>query len=94
MNTEKECEAPLPRNDGAKTRRIDLGLANLSALAPPRAEYDAHDIAAFCECTPAMIGSIEARALRRLREKVSAQFHLEISDAADLRRWMALHFRS
>jgi hypothetical protein len=94
MNTETDKEELLPRNSGAKTQRIDLGLAILSALAAPRATFDQPDIAAFCGCTPAMIGHIEARALRRLREKVGTQFKIEISDVADLRRWLALHFRS
>jgi transposase len=94
MNTETNPEAPLPRNDGAKSERIDLGLALLSAAAPPRAMLSPADIAAWCGCTPAMISSIEARALRRMREKVRAQFRLSRSDMADRRRFLSLHFQS
>lgn len=94
MNTDTNSEAPLPHNDGAKTARIDLGLALLAAAAPPRAILSPVDIAAWCGCTPAMISSIEARALRRLREKVRAKFRLSRSDMADRRRFLALHFQS
>jgi hypothetical protein len=94
MNTQSDSEAPLPHNDGAKTKRIDLGLAVLSALTPPQAALTPAEIAAWCGCTPSMITSIEARALRRLREKVCVQFNFSSSDQAGLRRWMALHFRS
>ena len=93
MKTQTGHEAPLPHNDGAKTRRIDLGLALLAALAPARAALTPIDIAAWCGCTPSMISSIEARALRRLREKVRAHFQLSPSDLADRRRFLALHFR-
>ena len=94
MNTDTDYEEPLPRNSGPKAERIDLGLALLSALAPCRAALTTIDIAAWCGCTPAMISSIEARALRRMKEKVSAQFKIDLSNMADLRRWMALHFHS
>jgi transposase len=94
MNTETNPEVPLPHNDGAKTARIDLGLAVLSAVVPPRAMLSPADIAAWCGCTPAMISSIEARALRRMREKVRARFKLSQSDMADRRRFLALHFQS
>jgi hypothetical protein len=94
MNTPTSPKAPLPHNDGAKTERIDLGLALLSALAPPRAALTTIDIAAWCDCTPATISSIEARALRRLREKVRAHFKLSRVDMTDHRRFLALHFHS
>jgi hypothetical protein len=94
MNTETDSEALLPHNDGTKTERIDLGLALLSATVPPRARLSPVDIAAWCGCTPAMISSIEARALRRMREKVRAKFHLSPSDMADRRRFLALHFQA
>jgi hypothetical protein len=90
MNTETFREAPLPHNDGAKTDRIDLGLALLKAAAPPRATFSQEEIAAWCDCTPAMVSSIETRALRRLREKVRAQFGLPSSDAADHALFLAL----
>jgi len=94
MNLDPNSEAPLPRNAGAKTERIDLGLSLLSALAPPGAAFSPGDIAAWCGCTPAMITSIEARALRRLREKVRAQFQLSRADMAERRRFLAVHFQS
>jgi hypothetical protein len=94
MNTETNPEGPLPHNHGAKTERIDLGLALLAAAAPPRATLSAVEIAAWCGCTPAMISSIEARALRRMREKVRAKFRLSRSDMTDRRRFLAMHFQS
>jgi hypothetical protein len=94
MKTRTGPEAPLPHHRGAKTKRIDLGLALLSSLAPPRAALTTIDIAAWCGCTPAMISSIEARALRRLREKVRAHFNLSRSDMADRRRFLAVNFQS
>jgi hypothetical protein len=90
MNTETEHEAPMPRNDGAKTERIDLGLALLRAAAPPRVSFSQEDIAAWCGCTPAMIGSIEARALRRLRQKVRARFGLAPSELDNHSLFLAL----
>jgi transposase len=94
MKTEANLELPLPHNDGAKSKRIDLGLAVLAAVAPPRAMFSPADIAAWCGCTPAMISSIEARALRRMKEKVRAKFKLSRSDMADRRRFLAMHFQS
>jgi hypothetical protein len=94
MNTETDCEAALPHNDGAKAERIDLGLAVLSAVAPPRAAYTTAEIAAYCGCTKAMITAIEARALRRLREKTRAQFKLSPLDTDERLRFLALHLPS
>jgi hypothetical protein len=94
MSAPTSREAPLPHNNGAKTERIDLGLALLSSLAPPRAALTPIDIAAWCGCTPAMISSIEARALRRMREKVRVEFKLSHTAMADLRRFMELHLQS
>jgi hypothetical protein len=94
MNMETDNEAPLPHNNGAKTERIDLGLAIFRAVAPPRATFSAEEIACWCDCTPAMISSIEARALRKMREKASSKFDIQIADTTDLRRWMALQFHS
>ena len=88
--TSSEHEPPLPHNDGAKTRRIDLGLAILSAVAPPRVSHTPSEIAAWCACTPAMISSIEAQALRRLREKVRRSFGLARCDMGERRRLVAL----
>ena len=94
MNTESDQEVPLPRNNGEKTKRIDLGLATLSATAAPGATHTPEEIACFCDCTPAMISTIEAGALRKMRKKVFAQFNIDIADQTDLRHWMALHFRA
>jgi hypothetical protein len=91
MNTEPE--PALPHNHGAKTQRIDLGLAILSAVAQPCVTYTPMEIAAWCGCTPAMISSIEARARRRLREKVRQQFGLARSDMASRRRFLAVQFQ-
>lgn len=71
-----ECEEPLPRNNGEKTRRIDLGLAIVSNIAPPGATFTPDEIASFCGCSAAMISAIEARALRKLRRKMRKQFSL------------------
>jgi len=86
------AEPALPHNNGAKTDRIDLGLAILSAVTPPRVPLSPKEIAAWCGCTPAMITSIEARAWRRLRQKVRQQFGSVRFDAAGRREFMALHF--
>jgi hypothetical protein len=94
MNTQTMHAAPLPHNDGAKTERIDLGLALLSALAPPRAALTTIDIAAWCGCTPAMISVIEARALRRMKEKVREHFKVSPFDMQDRRRFLAVNFQS
>jgi hypothetical protein len=94
MNTETDSEEPLPRNSGAKTKRIELGLAILSATATPGALYTPEEIACFCDCTASLILDIEARALRKLRKKILAQFDIDIADTAGLRRWLALHLRS
>jgi hypothetical protein len=93
MNTESDQEVPLPRNNGEKTKRIDLGLATLSATAAPGATHTPEEIACFCDCTPALIASIEARALRKMRKKMAAQFNINHADTAELRRWLASHFR-
>jgi transposase len=94
MNAESNLEESLPHNHGAKSDRIDLGLALLANAAEPHAMLSPADIAAWCGCTPHMISSIEARALRRMREKVRAQFKISRSEMADVRRFLALHFQS
>jgi hypothetical protein len=93
-NIETDCEAPLPRNSGAKTKRIELGLAILSATATPGAMYTPEEIACFCDCTTALIMDIEARALRKMRTKILAKFGIDLVNPADLRRWLALNLRS
>jgi len=93
MNIETDSET-LPHNHGAKAERIDLGLAVLSAVATPRATHTTAEIAAWCGCSKAMITAIEARALRRLREKVRAQFNLSSLDMDERLRFLALHFPS
>ncbi len=79
----KNVDSPPIRN-GRKGRRIDLGLAILSAAAKPRATHSAGEIAAWCDCTPAMIRAIEAQALRRLRLRLNSDpnvSQLEMRDA-------------
>jgi hypothetical protein len=93
MDSETNIEPLLPHNDGEKTDRIDLGLALLASVAPPRTALSPADIAAWCDCTPAMITAIEARALRRMREKVRAKFNLSRFDMTDRRRFLTLHFQ-
>lgn len=94
MKPPTNYETPLPHNDGPKAERIDLGLALLSALAPCRAALTTIDIAAWCGCTPAMISSIEARALRRMKEKVRTHFKVSPYDLEARRRFLALNFHS
>jgi len=94
MDDETNLEIALPHNHGAKTDRIDLGLALLAMAAPSDAKLSPAEIAAWCGCTPSLISSIEARALRRMREKVRQQFNLSRSDMADHRRFLALQFQS
>lgn len=48
-------------------RGIDVGLAILSATTPPGVCRSRAEIAAFCDCTASAIGSIERRALAKLR---------------------------
>jgi hypothetical protein len=67
----KTADSP-PNHNGPKAGRIDLGLAILSAVAKPRATHSAGEIAAWCDCTPAMIRAIELRALRRLRLRLNS----------------------
>jgi hypothetical protein len=93
METATHLETSLPHNHGAKTERIDLGLALLAAVTPPRTVLSPAEIAAWCDCTPAMITGIEARALRRMREKVREQFNLSGSDMAGSRQLLAMHFQ-
>lgn len=60
-------------NKSAATRRIDLGLAILSVLRKPGQTLTSNDIAAWCDCSGQAIRQIEAKAIRRLRNKFSAQ---------------------
>ncbi|HEY3861648.1 MAG TPA: hypothetical protein VGO59_07160 [Verrucomicrobiae bacterium] len=94
MPPETSSETPLPRNNGAKTRRVDLGLALLSTKAPRGVRFTSPEIAAWCDCTPAMIAAIEAQALRRLYRQVRARFNLPHASRAEIRRWMTLNFCS
>ena len=93
-HTETACEAPLPRNSGEKSRRIDLGLAILSATAAPGATHTPQEIACFCDCTPSLIMDIEARALRKMRKKIATKFNVDLGNETDLRRWLALQLNS
>lgn len=47
--------------------RIDLGLAILSALRTPGEQLTVRDIAAWADCSPSYIHSLEQSALRKLR---------------------------
>jgi hypothetical protein len=93
MDNETNSEVAPSPNEGAKTERIDLGLALLASAAPPHAKLSPADIAAWCGCSPALISGIEARALRRMRAKVREHFKISRSDV-DRRRFLALHFES
>jgi hypothetical protein len=93
MEINMNPETTLPHNDGTKTERIDLGLAVLASVAPPQTALSPADIAAWCDCTPAMITGIEARALRRLRERVREHFKISDFDMADSRRFLESHFQ-
>lgn len=59
------------RRKNERSSRIDLGLAILSALRKPNQTLTSHDIAAWCDCTGQAIRQIEARALRRLRNRLN-----------------------
>jgi hypothetical protein len=89
MDTKTHDEAPLPRNNGAKSSRIDLGLAVLSAITPRGVELSPQDIAAWCDCTPSMITAIETKALRRMRQKAQAHFKPTDDDPDDTRLFLA-----
>jgi hypothetical protein len=94
MNATSDHEESLPRNSGKKTKRIELGLAILSAKAVPGVTYEPEEIACFCDCTPVLIANIEARALRKMRQKMAEQFNIENAETEDLRRWLALQLLS
>ena len=76
MTRHQKNAQPLPNHNGAKSKRIDLGLAILSVVAEPCVTHSAGEIAAWCNCTPAMIRAIEVRALRRLRLRLNSDPNL------------------
>ena len=57
-------------NSRAKTARVDLGLALLSVLRRSGEALTAHDIAAWCDCSPQTISRIERRALAKVRRRL------------------------
>jgi len=63
-------ERGLPQNKGAKTARIDLGLALLAVAAKPGSELTHQDIAAWCGCTRDAIYLIEKSVLRKLANRL------------------------
>jgi DNA-directed RNA polymerase specialized sigma24 family protein len=91
MNEHHRNAASLPRNSGLKTNRINLGLAILSARARRGVCYTDVEIAAYCDCSPAMISSIAARAGRRLRDKLRKEFGLAEQDLNDPEIFRAIH---
>lgn len=60
-------DSSVPSHGRAKTERVDLGLALLSAVAVPGVSYTYDEIAVWCGCTETNIFSIEQRALKKLR---------------------------
>ena len=65
---------PPPANTAASTAtgpHIDLGLALLSMLRKPGERLSLTDIAAWRDCSHQSIARIEARALRKLRERLA-----------------------
>jgi hypothetical protein len=54
------------RAQDAKGKRIDLGLAIISAISPPGRLWSYVEIAAFCDCSKTAIQQIERKALRKL----------------------------
>lgn len=53
-----------------KTHRVDLGLALLAVLLKPNRTLTTYDIAAWCGCTNEGIRRIEAKALKKLANKL------------------------
>jgi hypothetical protein len=54
------------RAQDEKGKRIDLGLAIISAISPPGRAWSYVEIAAFCDCSKTAIQQIERKALRKL----------------------------
>lgn len=59
----------VPRCGGAKSRRVDLGLALLSVLVKPGRPLTQEDIALWCGCSRGGIYMLEQRAMKKLRNK-------------------------
>lgn len=53
----------------AKSARVDLGLAVMSAMAERGAMFTREEIGAFADCSGEAIRLIERRALRKLRRR-------------------------
>ncbi len=70
---EETTEREMPLSGAARSRRVDLGLALLSAVALPGVRYTQEEIAAWCGCTHGAIYVIERRALRKLRNRLLFQ---------------------
>lgn len=64
------CDRRIRPRCPAKTRRINLGLELLSAVAKPGTELTARDIAAWCGCTEDSIYLIERVALSKIGNKL------------------------
>ena len=58
------------RHHGTQRERIDLGLALLSVLRKPGERLTLEDMAAWCDCPQQSIQRIEARALRKMRQRL------------------------
>jgi hypothetical protein len=69
-NRLRTVDRDVPNNRSAKTERIDLGLAILSALSPAGQVWERIEIAAFCGCTNEYIRAIEFKALKKLRHRL------------------------
>jgi predicted Fe-S protein YdhL (DUF1289 family) len=62
----------VPRTGAEKSARIDLGLALCRRTCAPGTGKTRQEIAAWAGCSPARIQQIEARALRKLRARLSS----------------------
>lgn len=81
MSTTRDRRVPVCGK--AKTNRIDLGLAILSAIALPDVRYTLAEIAAFCGCSSNAIYLIEQRALRKLKRRMQWETDLALKELVE-----------
>ena len=67
---QEQIDRSVPMDGGAKSDRIDLGLALLAMVAKPGVPLTKDDIAFWCGCTNTAIYLMEMRALKKVRNKL------------------------
>lgn len=83
----QSCKDAEPKRN--RKVEIDLGLALLECRLSPRQRLSIDEIAAWCQVSRSAIWNIERRALRKIRQRLSAEvksdLHGELSFASLLR---------